>query len=169
MHRMRLSRRGSLDRKLHDLTMSDLSAVWKWLFLHAKVQADTGCWEWSGYRNSDGYGRIKIDMIERYTHRLSAICHGLLEPESDLNVLHACDNPPCFNPSHLRAGNQYENYLDAIGRGRFTRAKLTPADVREIRRRRALGDRYASIATDFGVTEYPVYAICTGRSWKHVA
>jgi hypothetical protein len=41
--------------------------------------------------------------------------HGDLSP--DIFVLHACDNPPCCNPAHLRPGTHLENMYDRKTRG----------------------------------------------------
>ena len=47
-------------------------------------------------------------------------------------------------------------------------ARLTVDQVREIRRRAAAGERSSLIATDFGIRREYVWAVATGRSWRHV-
>ena len=39
-------------------------------------------------------------------------------PAGDLIVLHACDNPECVRPDHLRLGTYAENTRDMLDRGR---------------------------------------------------
>jgi len=60
--------------------------------------------------------------------------------------------------------------FDVLGqklpRGRACgRAKVTEADVREIRRRRAAGESCVTIAADYGVHKTNVHAIFIRRSW----
>lgn len=47
-------------------------------------------------------------------------------------------------------------------------AKLTEADVREIRRRNAAGETKASLAREFGVSEGNIWNIVKRVSWPHV-
>ncbi len=53
------------------------------------------------------------------------------------------------------------------GSGHY-RAKLTDEIVREIRRKKAEGRTYQSLANEYGMSLYATYALCTGKSWKHV-
>jgi DNA invertase Pin-like site-specific DNA recombinase len=91
-----------------------------------------------------------------------------------LFVLHSCDNPPCCNPAHLRAGTQKENIEDAVERDRLARgralpqAKLTEAAVREIRRRSGEGRSQRAVAAEFGVSHDTVGKILRGKRWTHV-
>jgi hypothetical protein len=45
------------------------------------------------------------------------LAHG---PLADVHeqIRHDCDNPPCVNPAHLRAGSAKDNTADALARGR---------------------------------------------------
>lgn len=71
------------------------------------------CWEWTMSR-SNGYGQTS-----NYgpAHRLAYEVFVGPIPEG-LHILHSCDNPPCCNPTHLRAGTSKENARDRIARGR---------------------------------------------------
>lgn len=78
---------------------------------------DSGCWEFTGYCSPGGYGQLTIHQVRWGVHRLMyTLEHGPI-PDGML-VLHSCDNPPCFNPEHLRVGTQAENVQDSILRGR---------------------------------------------------
>lgn len=90
------------------------------------VTAD-GCWEWQGARLPKGYGRIGIDGSVQLVHRVMYTLDQGQIPEG-LHVLHSCDNPPCCNPGHLRAGTPSDNMLDAVERGRHYEASRTHCD-----------------------------------------
>lgn len=78
----------------------------------------TGCWEFSGRLNSDGYGTFKYTESNALAHRASWLIHNGEIPNGQY-VLHKCDNPRCFNPEHLFLGTQKENVADCISKGRF--------------------------------------------------
>lgn len=135
------------------------------------------CWLWTAATNEHGYGVMRPagrrSGPTAKAHRVSAELAGL--DIDGKNVLHACDNPPCVNPAHLRVGDQRENVRDAMSRDRHVRgsrngvAKLTEADIPEIRRRAAAGETQNSIAARFGVTQMSISRIATGKGWRHVA
>ncbi len=47
-------------------------------------------------------------------------------------------------------------------------AKMTEAQVREIRSRRLAGERLAVLATEFGVGPSSIFRIAAGKTWTHV-
>ena len=68
----------------------------------AKVDAFGDCWEWTAYKNKDGYGIFrpgnKRTMIR--AHRFSwMILVGNIPPDKELD--HLCRNRGCVNPDHL--------------------------------------------------------------------
>lgn len=78
---------------------------------------ERGCWEWTGGRNRPGYGQTRVPGVGGIgVHRLSHMLFiGPLEP--GLHVMHLCDNPPCFNPEHLKQGALQENMARAKALG----------------------------------------------------
>lgn len=129
----------------------------------SKVKKGDGCWEWQAGKHSGGYGLFHLSRLGRSTqaHRVAyELTHG--EIPAGMCILHACDNPPCVNPSHLRLGTQAENRADCVAKGRHwvptvlkgtdnPRAKLTQRDCRAIQALRAAGVTRELLAEAFEV------------------
>ena len=80
----------------------------------------SGCWEWTGARQTGGYGVLGVGSSKLVrAHRFAWELHYGEVPEG-LSVLHRCDNPCCVNTEHLFLGTQADNMHDmrAKGRGR---------------------------------------------------
>lgn len=143
-----------------------------------EVSGDTDqCWPWPGTRSAGGYGRVAHGGREAYAHRLSfEIHHGPIAP--GMFVCHHCDNPPCVNPAHLFAGTAADNGADMAAKGRsrngglrgtnHPQAKLTEADVLEIRRRYAKGETGVSLAREFDIQPTTVSWIVRRVTWSHL-
>lgn len=81
------------------------------------IETEGGCHEFTGMRDSNGYGRVKRKGKRYSTHRVAyAAANGPI-PEG-LVVCHSCDNPPCVNPDHLWLGTHGDNHRDKIAKGR---------------------------------------------------
>ncbi len=127
----------------------------------------SGCIEWQGSRSPKGYGRIRHDGETRLAHRVAYALEFGSAP-AGLLILHSCDNPPCCNPSHLRAGTPSDNTSDMLERGREDRrfnednprTKLTRDDVGAVRAAAADGQSFKSIARVWGVHPVTVSRIC---------
>lgn len=128
------------------------------------------CWEWQSTRNLRGYGKFWLHGRTDLAHRVSYKLHKGPIP-AGLQVRHTCDNPPCVNPSHLLVGTGKDNARDAIERDRYRRgsangrAKLTEAQVTEIRRCSDDGETQVSMARRFGVSRAAIQWVLNGRSW----
>lgn len=86
-----------------DVSDKDIERFW------SKVEKkDSGCWEWTGYKTSDGYGQFRYKQKLYRAHRLSAI---MLKNEDPIGkqVHHICINPACVNPDHLEVVTYHEH------------------------------------------------------------
>lgn len=140
----------------------------------------TCCWEWQGCRSSLGYGRTRMPLggrDETHVHRIAYILTTGMSilPGSRLEVCHACDNPPCCNPSHLWLGTHYDNHRDstvkqrrARGRNHVPPKKLSVAKVRRIWRLWYRGCSQRKIAARMGVSQRMISQILMRKAWKHV-
>ncbi len=133
---------------------------------------ETGCWEWTFGRLTDGYGRFMIRGTGRedYAHRVAwEMVNGPI-PKGFL-VCHECDVRNCVNPDHLFLGTTKDNVRDSIAKGRFTRgerqwnSRLTETAVRSIR---SSSRPPVELAEEYDVTESTIYNVLSRRTWKHV-
>jgi hypothetical protein len=93
-------------------------------------------------------------------------------------VLHSCDNPCCWNPRHLRVGDQLDNVRDMISRGRAGdyrnfgsrngRALVTEGQVVEIRARSAAGESNRELANAYGQDIWNIQNIVRRKTWRHM-
>jgi hypothetical protein len=146
------------------------------------------CWTWTGFRDEDGYGRLRFET-EQIAHGIAYLLSIGPVPDG-LCVCHSCDNPPCCNPAHLWLGTNQDNTHDRHIKGRTCRgdnhiqhlhpemafrgsqhgmAILTENQVTEIRGM-IFGpqNRRRQVAETYGVTEATIKAIRAGRIWKHL-
>lgn len=149
-----------------------LTEVKKRFMEKVEVNEKTGCWEWQGAINPNGYARFNPFRKTMYAHRFSALLRfGCLI--SCLDICHTCDNRKCVNPEHLFIGTRKENMRDAVKKGRTTKgkrfnSKLSLSQVIDIKRRLADGERGSSIAKDYGVANNSIYAIKKNRTWRDI-
>lgn len=135
------------------------------------------CVEWPLLRDKHGYGRMTDPSREgkarvAFVHR---IAWNLTreQVESKPNVLHRCDNPPCFRPSHLFRGTKKDNTQDALRKGRLKHGTgaswsvLTIEQVRQIREMRASGLTSWKIHKQLNLRYGLVNDVAAGRTWKH--
>ena len=97
----------------------DGDALLNWMLDDASERVVNGCVEWRRVF-VNGYGQTRYCGRNSFAHRLTyALANGVsLESMRGFQVLHACDNPPCINPDHLRLGDNKDNARDMVKRGR---------------------------------------------------
>ncbi|AMG90823.1 HNH endonuclease [Bordetella bronchiseptica] len=140
----------------------------------SKVERAEGCWQWKGAKKATGYGNFYLDR--KYIGAHCASFRLLVgDIPAGMYVCHTCDTPSCVNPEHLFLGTPAENQADMARKGRAVgmrqggehhpMAKLTIAQVNEIRARRAAGEKLKDLARSFGVSESNVSVVANCRSW----
>ena len=135
--------------------------------------ADLGpCLPWTGARDRHGYGQIYVARRQHDTaHRVAFVLGGGVLPPGGA-VLHRCDRPWCVAFAHLWAGTKAENSADMAAKGRSIggernpQARLTEADVAEVRALAAAGMYQRRIAARFGIGQPAVSRIVRGRRWR---
>lgn len=75
-----------------------------------KLTIPYGCWDWTGTKTDDGYGRVHTDAGMRVAHRvIYELLVGEIPEGHDLD--HLCRNRACCNPQHLEPVTRRENLL----------------------------------------------------------
>jgi hypothetical protein len=76
------------------------------------VAVNSGCWEWQGWLNGDGYGTHRKQPAHRFSYELhiGPIPDGLV-------IDHLCRNPRCVNPEHLEAVTTRINTMRGVSPG----------------------------------------------------
>lgn len=133
-----------------------------------KVQKTKTCWEWIGYRDRDGYGRV----CSRRANKVSWEMHNGPIPDG-MFVLHHCDNPPCVRPDHLFLGTNRDNVDDMMRKNRQLcgaksgRSKLSDEQVKTIRQRFTNGSAsVALLAREFAVCTATIYNVVRGITYR---
>jgi hypothetical protein len=160
-----------------------------WSLVDWQGRTNEECWLWLGFVSLFGYGRFYFNKRLTGAHEVALFLgagRGLFTGEV---VMHSCDNRLCCNPHHLSAGTQAENLADMRQKNRHShgeqhaaimkkaaargekqhRAKLTEADVREIRKQladRSLG--VTALSRKYGVYHHVITCIAQRKTWAHV-
>ena len=125
----------------------------------------------------DGYHSVKLchDGQSRRVAVHKLVLTTFLGPCPDgMECRHIDGNPANNHVDNLAWGTRSENSQDKLLHGTDSRgersglAKLTAANVLEIRARAANGERLVNIAKDFLVHETSVSLIVHRKRWKHV-
>lgn len=143
------------------------------------VPVYSGCWEWAGCVQGNGYSRVRLNGRTEYGHRVSYRAFKGEIPDG-FDVCHTCDNRRCVNPDHLFLGTRKENMQDCAEKGRTTKgrsfgegeqaacSKLTESEVLMARTLAAEGEKPRVIAEQFGVHRDTIRHIIKRKTWRHI-
>ena len=147
------------------------------------IRGEDECWPWTGACNSSGYGNVGWHGVVYTAHRVAAWLTGMVPtlaaPKDKTSagfVLHQCDNPPCCNPKHFRLGTFSQNQKESYDRKRraqpkgsaHANAKLTNAQVRNIRAEYVTGRRQVDLAAEHGVSQRVISLVVRGETYTNV-
>lgn len=163
----------------------DAEAAWERLLEHG-VRQDNGC-----LLANAPYRSMKLGENNMGLHKAAYMLHHKLAvppPERDegdirMVIRHLCNNPCCFEPTHLAYGTQFTNdYEDKIANGTLQRGvkhynvSITEELARQIKTSRPTTKRGQSghetqkkRAHRFGVSLSIVKDIDRGRCWTHLS
>lgn len=136
-------------------------------FLSKVLKRDDGCWEWKAARFSKGYGQFTIGI---YNHRAHRVSHWNFNGsfDTDLDVMHSCDNPWCVCPEHLSEGTNNHNRNDSVLKRRHNvgtrngNASFTEDQVAKIRNETGT---YEQLASKYLVSKQTIGRIKRGETY----
>lgn len=144
----------------------------------AKTTASGDCLLWTGGKNPNGYGKVKLNGKAFDAHVVSWRIANKGAPVPVGNcVMHSCNNRQCVNPSHLSVGSSQDNAVYAVQCGRANRlcgessptSVLTESIVIEARREYASGSvSVRTLAAKYAVPYTALRAAIDGRTWRHL-
>lgn len=147
---------------------------------HCRIDGE--CWRWTGRCKPNGYGSITIGSMRDGTRRTGVSVHRfayeLMVGPIPVGkcVLHSCDVPDCFRPSHLFVGTHLDNARDreAKGRGashtgvRNAAARLSDTQVMAARWLVAEGLWPEDVGRMLGLSAKQARRVCSGKRWGHL-
>ena len=76
-----------------------------------KVDASGPCWQWTGGRNSKGYGHCRLDRETTFVAHRLAYLMLVGEIPDGMQLDHLCMNRACVNPDHVEVVDGRTNTL----------------------------------------------------------
>lgn len=144
----------------------------------SKTPTETGCLEWTASCFKGGYGKFKVPGGHLAAHRVAwTLAYG--DIPDGMVIAHHCDNPRCTNSEHLFCATPSDNMRDMTAKGRgggrpilrgeqHHSAKLTGAQVIEMRSDKWAGKPCSEIAAHFGISASNAGRILCRVTWTHI-
>lgn len=154
-----------------DYRIGDDGSIWRWRH---------GRWRRLSPRSIDGKPAM-LNMVQHEQRRRASVAALILEafvgkrPTPRHWAVCLDGNHENLRPDNLAwltaaevadLNRRLGKFLDG---SKHPKAKLTEDKVADIRRRLLAGERHATLAEQFGVSEWLLWLIAQGRVWKHVA
>lgn len=133
------------------------------ILMRTPINPTTGCWEWTGYKNKQGYGQVQYEGKLHLTHRLLYQKLNKVELSRDEFVCHRCDNPLCNNLEHLFIGSHWDNMQDMVNKHRYGNRVITIEQRNEIIKLREGGLTQGQVARQLGIAKGVVSNATRGR------
>jgi hypothetical protein len=126
--------------------------------LFSKRRFAGDCWEWTGGKQSTGYGMIKVDGTPQLVHRLAAelFLEGY-DGSQKVSQL-PCQNKLCFNPEHL--------VLNAPRKAANYEPKLTQVKAAAAQEFHSKGMTIGFLAVMFGCSYSAMWQAVNGITWR---
>lgn len=106
------------------------------------------CWLWTASCFARGYGQFCMGTSRLKAHRVAWVIACGRDVPAGMIVCHACNNPPCVNPLHLRLCTHKDNADDREASGKTARGDRNGQRIHPERtaRGRAHSERMREVA-----------------------
>lgn len=142
-------------------------------YLTHVMDTSVGCRLWPYGIGNSGYGVVFQNGKARGVHVLACTAWHGARPSPQHEVAHECRTPLCWAGEHLSWKTHAENEADKVRDGTkisgedHYAAKLTAAQVREIRARYARGGvTQTALAQEYDVSQSTISLIVLDKAWR---
>jgi hypothetical protein len=119
--------------------------------------------------STHGYATVKTAKGKFGVHQLVCLAWHGAPPPGKNHALHSNGDKSVNAPWNLYWGDHQDNMQDAVKHGVMGAPPvLTEEQAREIKARRAAGERGYVLAEEFGISQQAVCDLHKGRAWKHL-
>lgn len=144
-----------------------------------RIQGPSGKWR-KQWTDRDGYRNLSVPRvgggkaITRKAHVIVCTAFHGPKPSTLHQVAHFNGRPADNRAENLRWTTHAENEEDKIRHGtrligeRHSMAKLTEAQILEIREARRRGETLSSLAVQYGLAFQTISNISTRKIWRHI-